>query len=44
MSIKIGSPAPAFQAKDQDGKEWTLASLAGHHAVLFFYPMDDTPG
>src|SRR5215510_16426671 len=42
---KAGDKAPAFEAKDQDGKTWKLSSLAGKQAVLlYFYPKDDTPG
>ena len=42
---KAGDKAPAFAAKDQDGKTWKLSELAGKQAVLlYFYPKDDTPG
>ncbi|KAB2669699.1 MAG: peroxiredoxin [Verrucomicrobia bacterium] len=42
---KVGDPAPAVEAKDQDGKTFTLAEHAGKHAVLlYFYPKDETPG
>jgi peroxiredoxin Q/BCP len=42
---KVGEAAPKFEAKDQDGKIWRLADLAGKQAVLlYFYPKDDTPG
>lgn len=44
-SPKAGDKAPAFEARDQDGKTWKLSSLAGKQAVLlYFYPKDDTPG
>jgi len=39
-----GVPAPAFTAKDQDGRTVTLAGLHGHPVVLYFYPKDRTPG
>lgn len=42
---KVGDKAPAFSAKDQDGKTVKLADFAGKQAVLlYFYPKDDTPG
>ena len=42
---KVGDKAPAFEARDQDGKAWKLADLAGKQAILlYFYPKDDTPG
>jgi peroxiredoxin Q/BCP len=40
----IGSPAPEFSLKDQDGNEVSVASLKGTWTVLYFYPKDDTPG
>lgn len=42
--LKAGDPAPAFEAKADDGKTWSLDSLKGKIAVLYFYPKDDTPG
>ena len=42
--IDIGSKAPDFSLKDQDGAEHSLAACRGKHVVLFFYPKDDTPG
>ena len=42
---KVGDPAPAFEARDQDGKTVKLSDFAGKQAVLlYFYPKDDTPG
>jgi peroxiredoxin Q/BCP len=41
--LKIGSKAPAFSGKDQDGNKVTLASLAGRKVALYFYPQDNTP-
>lgn len=38
-----GSKAPAFKAKDQNGKEISLADYKGKKVVLYFYPEDDTP-
>lgn len=42
--LKAGDPAPAFTAKGDDGKEYSLESLKGRYVVLYFYPKDDTPG
>jgi peroxiredoxin Q/BCP len=44
MVIKEGSRAPAFSLPDASGKAVSLASLAGKHVVVYFYPRDDTPG
>ncbi len=42
---KAGDKAPAFEAKDQDGKTVKLSDFAGKQAVLlYFYPKDNTPG
>ena len=35
---------PAFSARGDDGKTWSLAGLAGKYVVLYFYPKDETPG
>jgi peroxiredoxin Q/BCP len=40
----VGEAAPAFAAKDQDGKQVSSAELEGKWVVLYFYPRDDTPG
>jgi peroxiredoxin Q/BCP len=42
--LKEGGPAPAFSARGDDGKAWSLSGLAGKYVVLYFYPKDDTPG
>lgn len=39
-----GSPAPDFTLSDQRGSAVRLADLRGAPIVLYFYPMDDTPG
>ncbi|CAM9674452.1 unnamed protein product, partial [Choristocarpus tenellus] len=40
---KVGGPAPAFTAKDQDGNDVTLASFKGlKNVVVYFYPKDNT--
>ena len=44
-TLKVGDPAPRFEAKDQDGKNWKLADSVGKQlVVLYFYPKDNTPG
>jgi hypothetical protein len=40
----VGQPAPDFRAKDQTGKERTLAEFRGKRVVLWFFPKADTPG
>ncbi|SKC00932.1 thioredoxin-dependent thiol peroxidase [Dyadobacter psychrophilus] len=44
MGLQVGDPAPAFSAKDQDGKEVKLSDFKGEKVILYFYPKDDTPG
>jgi peroxiredoxin Q/BCP len=39
-----GSPAPAFRLQDQHDAWISLADQKGQWLVLYFYPMDDTPG
>jgi peroxiredoxin Q/BCP len=42
---KAGDKAPAFEAKDQDGKTVKLTDYSGKQPVLlYFYPKDNTPG
>lgn len=41
----VGSPAPQFELKNQDGKTFKLADRKGAgYTVLFFYPKAGTPG
>jgi len=42
--LKIGDPAPAFSAPDQNGNVVALDQFSGKKLVLYFYPKDDTPG
>jgi len=42
-SLQVGQQAPAFSAKDQDGKTVSLTDFKGKKLVLYFYPEDDTP-
>ena len=44
MSLRIGDPAPAFQARSDDGKLVNLEALAGQWAVLYFFPKTSSPG
>lgn len=43
-TLKAGDKAPDFNAKDQNGKEISLAQFKGTQVILYFYPKDDTPG
>lgn len=42
--LKAGDPAPDFTAPGTDGKLLRLTDFRGRKLVLYFYPMDDTPG
>lgn len=42
--LKIGTKAPDFTLKDQNGKNHTLSDYLGKKAVLYFYPKDNTSG
>ncbi|MES2761406.1 MAG: thioredoxin-dependent thiol peroxidase [Bacteroidota bacterium] len=42
-SLKAGDKAPAFKAKDQNGKLISSGDLKGKNIVLYFYPKDNTP-
>jgi len=44
MKLKIGDPAPQFTAISTDGSPIKLSDYFGRKLVLYFYPMDDTPG
>lgn len=44
MSLAVGNPAPAFEAKDQNGNSIKLSDFKGRKVVLYFYPKDATPG
>ncbi len=44
-ALKVGDPAPNFTAAASDGSQVELKSVIGKAPiVLYFYPMDDTPG
>lgn len=43
MAAEVGSPAPDFTLRDQDGEEVTLSSFRGRkNVVLIFYPLTFT--
>ncbi len=42
--LKPGDPAPDFAAPATDGRTLRLADFRGKKLVLYFYPMDSTPG
>ena len=44
MALEIGSAAPAFEGKDQNGNLIKLSDFKGKKVVLYFYPKDNTPG
>lgn len=43
-TLQPGDKAPDFTAKDQNGKDVSLADYKGKNVILYFYPKDDTPG
>ena len=44
MALKSGDKAPKFEALSTDGRVIRLDDYRGKKLVLYFYPMDDTPG
>ena len=42
--ISIGSKAPKFMLKDQNGAVVRLSDFLGRKVILYFYVRDDTPG
>jgi peroxiredoxin Q/BCP len=42
--LKIGMPAPAIDAQDQNGINHKLSDYFGKWVLLYFYPRDNTPG
>jgi len=42
--LKIGTKAPDFKHKDQNGDEHTLKDYAGRKLLVFFYSKDNTSG
>jgi peroxiredoxin Q/BCP len=44
MRPRKGDPAPDFSGTTTDGSTVSLADFRGRKLVMYFYPMDDTPG
>ncbi len=42
--VDVGSNAPDFHLKDQEGNTRSLSEFKGRWVVLYFYPKDNTPG
>ena len=42
--LKPGDPAPDFTGKTTDGTTVSLKDYRGKKLIMYFYPMDDTPG
>lgn len=42
--LEVGTKAPDFTLKNQEGQEVSLSQFAGKRVVPYFYPRDNTPG
>jgi peroxiredoxin Q/BCP len=42
--LRPGDPAPDFEGTTTDGAKVALKDYRGKKLVMYFYPMDDTPG
>jgi len=42
--LDVGTQAPAFSLRNQDGEDVSLDSLDTDYVVVYFYPRADTPG
>lgn len=42
--LQPGAPLPDLAGEDQNGKTHRLQAVSGRPVVVYFYPMDDTPG
>ena len=40
--LAVGTAAPDFSVKDEEGQQVSLSALRGRNVVLVFYPADDT--
>jgi peroxiredoxin Q/BCP len=43
-ALQVGDNAPDFTLPNEQGEPVRLADFRGKRVVLYFYPMDDTPG
>lgn len=44
MHLEKGQAPPDFELKEADGTTWKLSDLRGKKVIVYFYPVDDTPG
>lgn len=44
VNLKQNDPAPTFNLKTHEGKDFSLESRRGKWTVLYFYPKAETPG
>lgn len=44
MTVKVGEPAPNFNALASNGERVELSDFLGKYVVVYFYPKDMTPG
>jgi peroxiredoxin Q/BCP len=44
QALQVGDLAPDFTLSNEAGEQVKLSDLRGQRVVLYFYPMDDTPG
>ena len=42
--LKVGDPAPEFEAVLDNGDTVSLSQFKGKNVVLYFYPKDNTSG
>lgn len=42
--LEVGTKAPDFTLKNQEGNDISLVDYRGKKVVLYFYPKDNTPG
>jgi peroxiredoxin Q/BCP len=42
--LQPGDSAPAFDLKDQEGRDVSLEDFRGRKVLVYFYPKADTPG
>jgi peroxiredoxin Q/BCP len=44
VHLEKGQRAPDFELQEADGTTWKLSDLKGKKVIVYFYPVDDTPG